>query len=245
MQKERCGLCWLGAISGLSVSAMLLLAADVVFAAARVPLPRPRPGTHVPPAIAMPEAPQSDPDCASRLAGTTVIERLPAIKGPGGCWADDVVRLVFIASSSAGRIKVSPPAVLRCGMAEALIHWVKEASDTAMRDFNAVITGISTATSFDCRGQNRVSTAKLSQHGLANAADVRALTFKDGKSLALTDPHASMHMRTWLHDAACQRFTTVLGPGSDGYHEDHIHLDLAHRRNGYRICQWDVRGPPE
>jgi hypothetical protein len=33
----------------------------------------------------------------------------------------------------------------------------------------------------------------------------------------------------------------VLGPGSDGYHEDHIHIDLAERRSGYRICQWDIR----
>jgi hypothetical protein len=32
----------------------------------------------------------------------------------------------------------------------------------------------------------------------------------------------------------------VLGPGSDGYHEDHIHLDLMERRGNYRICQWDV-----
>jgi hypothetical protein len=35
----------------------------------------------------------------------------------------------------------------------------------------------------------------------------------------------------------------VLGPGSDWYHEDHIHLDLMERRNGYRICQWDVWDP--
>ena len=42
---------------------------------------------------------------------------------------------------------------------------------------------------------------------------------------------------------ACARFTTVLGPGSDGYHEDHIHLDLAERSHGYRICQWNVLDP--
>ena len=45
-----------------------------------------------------------------------------------------------------------------------------------------------------------------------------------------------------LH-SACTRFSTVLGPGSDGYHEDHIHLDLMERRNNYRICQWDVWDP--
>ena len=35
----------------------------------------------------------------------------------------------------------------------------------------------------------------------------------------------------------------MLGPDSDWYHEDHIHLDLAERRNNYRICQWDVLDP--
>ena len=35
----------------------------------------------------------------------------------------------------------------------------------------------------------------------------------------------------------------MLGPGSDWYHEDHIHLDLMERRNNYRICQWDVLDP--
>ena len=51
-------------------------------------------------------------------------------------------------------------------------------------------------------------------------------------------------MREGLRESACHRFTTVLGPGSDGQHEGHIHLDLAERRQGYRICQWDVREPP-
>jgi len=36
----------------------------------------------------------------------------------------------------------------------------------------------------------------------------------------------------------------VLGPGSDGYHEEHIHLDLAERRNGYKLCEWELREPP-
>ena len=35
----------------------------------------------------------------------------------------------------------------------------------------------------------------------------------------------------------------MLGPGSDWYHEDHIHLDLMERRNNYRICQWNVYDP--
>jgi len=46
-----------------------------------------------------------------------------------------------------------------------------------------------------------------------------------------------------LH-SVCARFVTVLGPGSDWYHEEHIHLDLMERRNSsYRICQWNVWEP--
>jgi hypothetical protein len=51
--------------------------------------------------------------------------------------------------------------------------------------------------------------------------------------------HATMSLRAELVRSACQRFTTVLGPGK--YHENNIHLDLLQRRGGYRICQWEVR----
>jgi len=46
-----------------------------------------------------------------------------------------------------------------------------------------------------------------------------------------------------MKSSACARFSTVLGPGSDGNHEEHIHLDLAARRNNYKLCEWDVREP--
>jgi hypothetical protein len=52
------------------------------------------------------------------------------------------------------------------------------------------------------------------------------------------------NFREGLRKSACAQFTTVLGPGSDGSHEDHIHVDLLERRGGYRICEWDVREPP-
>jgi hypothetical protein len=47
-----------------------------------------------------------------------------------------------------------------------------------------------------------------------------------------------------MRKSACGRFSTVLGPGSDGYHEDHVHVDLMERAPGrFRMCQWDVRDP--
>jgi hypothetical protein len=32
-------------------------------------------------------------------------------------------------------------------------------------------------------------------------------------------------------------FSTVLAPGSNAYHEDHMHLDLMRRSSGRLICQ--------
>jgi hypothetical protein len=37
--------------------------------------------------------------------------------------------------------------------------------------------------------------------------------------------------------AACQQFTTVLAPGSNVYHYDHIHVDLMRRTSRRLICQ--------
>jgi len=61
----------------------------------------------------------------------------------------------------------------------------------------------------------------------------------------LTDPQLPRDFRDGLRKSACARFTTVLGPGSDGSHEDHIHVDLLERRGGYRICEWEVGEPGE
>jgi hypothetical protein len=98
-------------------------------------------------------------------------------------------------------------------------------------------------TSFDCRGRNGNVGAKLSEHGKANALDIHSLKLANGKVVELTDPHVPKDFREGLRKSVCAQFTTVLGPGSDGSHEDHIHVDLLERRGGYRICEWDVRYP--
>ena len=98
--------------------------------------------------------------------------------------------------------------------------------------------------SYDCRGRNRVAGAKISEHGKGNAIDIRAIKLANGTVVEFTSPIVAKDFRERVRAAACGRFSTVLGPGSDGYHESHIHLDLAERRGGFKMCQWDVREPP-
>jgi hypothetical protein len=90
---------------------------------------------------------------------------------------------------------------------------------------------------------NRVVGAKLSEHGKANALDIRSFKLADGRTVRPTNPAVARDFREQMRTTACARFMTVLGPGSDGYHEEHIHVDLAERHSDYRICHWDIRVP--
>jgi hypothetical protein len=99
------------------------------------------------------------------------------------------------------------------------------------------------AGSYDCRGRNGAKNGKVSEHGKGNAIDVRGFALADGRKIVLTDVNQPKPLREALEESACHRFTTVLGPGSDSHHDDHIHLDLLARHNGYRICEWAVREP--
>src|SRR5262249_26724040 len=95
------------------------------------------------------------------------------------------------------------------------------------------------------RGRNRIIGAKLSEHGKANALDIRSFKLVNGTVVELTDPTVAKDFRERLRKDTCARFSTLLGPGSDGYHENHVHVDLAERVGGHRMCQWEGREPGE
>jgi hypothetical protein len=230
------------------VLALIVLAVACDLAAARtVPLPRPRPVEATPaPEVAKPEEPPPPSACRLRLTTDWAIApSLPSLTG-GECGVDDVVHLEAIVLADKTRVAVTPPATMRCSFAEAIVHWVREDVVPAVRALDgATLKSVDNYASYDCRGRNRIVGAKLSEHGKANALDIRSLKLANGTVLGLTDAGVAKEFREGLKKVTCARFSTVLGPGSDGYHEDHVHLDLAERRGGYRMCQWDVREPDE
>lgn len=214
------------------------------------PWPRPAPQTaapvSLPPAAPPPPAAPSAETlaCLKRLSdGLAVATPLPAITGPNGCGASHPVRLEAVRTRAGRQVALQPPADLQCNMAEAVAHWVRDDLTPLTGAGQPALAAIVTAASYDCRGRNRREGAKLSEHGLANALDVRALKLADGKILGLTDRAVATELRLKARESACGRFTTVLGPDSDGYHEKHIHLDLIQRRSGFRLCQWAVHEP--
>lgn len=243
------GMAW---IVGVALVTSPVLADDV-------PLPRPRPAKPVASApwreplsfreaagaefnsAAVTSAPSP---CRTRLEKMATLAAMPRLIGPGICGGDDMVELESVQVEKGKRVEIKPAPLLRCEMAEQFALWVRD--DVAVRVAKAGLTlaSVDTYDDYSCRGRNRVFGAKVSEHGKGNAVDVRSLTFADKKVAMLTDKTFAKDIRTDLRASACARFTTVLGPGSDGYHEEHIHVDLAARHNGYRICQWNVLEPP-
>jgi hypothetical protein len=230
---------------------------------ASVPLPRARPAeapaaepdkagarkqapaeTAKPAEQAAPAAPP--PPSACRLALTeeiAIAPSIPDIHDTGGCGGEDLVRLEAVVLPDKRRVSVKPAAILRCPMASAITEWIRTDIAPLAASLGSVIGDLDNFDSYECRGRNRMVGGRLSEHGRANALDVRALRLANGQSISLTDRTVSRSFRESVLHSMCARFSTVLGPGSDGYHEDHIHLDLIERRNNYKICQWDVWDP--
>lgn len=158
----------------------------------------------------------------------------------------DAVRLDAVVLPDGSRAAVTPPATLRCNMAEAVVRWLREDVAAAVLELGAALRSIENYASYHCRGRNNIVGAQLSEHGKANALDIHSLRLGDGRRVGLTDPSVAKDFREKVKRTACNRFSTVLGPGSDGYHEDHVHVDLQERSHGqHGMCQWDVRDPME
>src|ERR1700687_6057324 len=232
------------------------------FLPASLPLPKPRPADapatepdkpaaakQAPAETGKPTeqaAPIPPPPSACRLALTeeiAIAPSIPDIHGPGGCGGEDLVRLEAVVLPDKHRVSLKPAAILRCAMASAIADWIRSDGAPLAARLGSVISDLDNFASFECRGRNRVAGAQLSEHGRANALDVRAIKLANGQSISLTDRTVSRELRESVLHSVCTRFSTVLGPGADWYHEDHIHLDLMERRNNYKICQWNVWEP--
>jgi hypothetical protein len=189
------------------------------------------------------ETPAAPSDCDLRLGKIAVFQHLSALIAPGECGAPDAVLLESVILPDQGRVAIAPPATLRCTMAEAVAQWIREDVAPAAAKLGAPPRELENMGSYECRGRNRISGATLSEHGRANALDVRGFKLANKADVVLADPKVPKDFRDAIRVSACARFSTVLGPGSDAEHAEHIHLDLIERRNNFKMCQWDVREP--
>lgn len=148
------------------------------------------------------------------------------------------VELSAIVLSPVRRVVLEPPATVDCALADAVADWVRQDLDPAFKAPGSLLAGLADTSGYACRSRNHIAGAKISEHARGNALDIGALVTADGKRIAVTGGDADL--LALLRNTACARFATVLGPGSDGFHEHHMHIDLEPRRHGSKICHWEL-----
>ena len=143
---------------------------------------------------------------------------------------------------AAGPAAVTPAATLACPLVATLDRFVSDqVQPAAARWFNQPVVEIKQISAYSCRGMNGDPNARISEHAFGNALDIAAFTLADGRKITVKDGwHGAPDEQGFLHDvqgAACDAFTTVLAPGSNAYHYDHMHVDLMRRAGGHSICE--------
>jgi hypothetical protein len=138
-------------------------------------------------------------------------------------------------------VAVSPPATLACPIVSELDRWISNSvQPAAMRWFGSPVSEIKQISAYSCRGMNGNPYARISEHAFGNALDIAAFTLADGRTITVkTGWNGLPEEQGFLRDiqgAACEQFSTVLAPGSNVHHYDHIHVDLMRRRDGHRAC---------
>jgi hypothetical protein len=216
--------------------------------ALRLPLPKPRPirlaslAPILPPELAnvmrkRPRiAPADDAYCLPRLASLgSDFQGLESIKD-GECGIFAPIKLAAIGSGET-EVKLSPAATIDCRVGDALSRWMDDVvQPAAQENLGGRVTAVRVAASYHCRTRDNIKGAPLSEHAFGNAIDIAAFRVGEGKAAKWieigpredgTAPDAKF--LSSIREEACGPFTTVLGPGSDVYHSEHFHLDLAAR----------------
>ena len=209
----------------------------------------PSPPLPIPPTPPGPTAtptPPPDTSCidALRAAGASA-EAAPQPKPDDpSCQIELPVRLTALAMPGGkGSIALPEAPVVACKFARPLTDWLSDiAAPLLGAARGTTLKAVRTGPGFECRSRNRQDGAKASAHGLGLAIDIAAFEFATGPALAIkSDGHSEADRGAFgaVRQAACGWFTTVLGPGSDPYHADHLHLDvqLHGSSDRYRICQ--------
>ncbi|QJP16394.1 extensin family protein [Starkeya sp. ORNL1] len=167
------------------------------------------------------------------------------IDGAGTCGMDHPFKVSGLAE---GQVAVTPAATLACPVTASLDRWMIESvQPAAMAWFGQPVVKIKQISAYSCRNMNGARTGKISEHAYGNALDIAAFTLADGREVVVQTgwkgaPEEQGFLRT-VQASACERFTTVLAPGSNIYHYNHIHVDLMRRTSGRGICQPAPRVP--
>ncbi len=191
----------------------------------------------LPPAPAQMSA--AEKQCRAKLGSLGVAFReMPRLTDDSGCLVDWPIEVTSLGDD----IDIQPAAVLNCEATAALAEYAQQTvSPRAQLDFGSRLATINHASAYVCRGRVGTGETKISEHAFGNAVDIGSFVLDGGRTLDVraygpAETRERDFMRS-VRGAACGRWKTVLGPGTNADHATHFHLDLAHRRRGSTYCK--------
>ncbi len=129
---------------------------------------------------------------AAKAHCTTVLAKLDVVviyKAPveeGECGTLAPVELVSVGKSP--QVALSPPAVVNCDMAAAIHDWIKiDVQPLAKKHLGYPVARMETMSSYSCRNAFGRKGGKLSEHGKANALDIRGFVSAKGQTAYLLE----------------------------------------------------------
>jgi hypothetical protein len=178
------------------------------------------------------------------LAGIEFGIELPPASTVSSCVIDTPVRLKAVGTKAVPQrfIRLPDEPLLACRFSEQIGNWMAELVAPLIAGRLATeVKAVRTGPGYECRTRNRAQGGKISAHAIGLALDISSFELSNGAVLTVK-PGGEERVRSAvsaLRTAACGWFTTVLGPGSDAAHAEHLHLDIsAHGSSDYyRICQ--------
>ena len=217
-------------------------------------LPPPRPAeapshpapNDVAPAEQTKSAPTIDQACLDRLSAAGIEFEpvtLPPAVNPECAIATPVqLKAIKLPPRWKTPIRLPDEPTLSCQFGERFGHWLRDLVAPLIAGKLAVeLKSVHTGPGYECRNRNRAEIGKISAHASGLAVDVVSFELANGGTLAIK-LNGDEHLRATvdaIRVAACGWFTTVLGPGSDVAHAEHMHVDILQHGSSdrYRICQ--------
>jgi hypothetical protein len=176
--------------------------------------------------------------CMTALTTKSVrFSGLPDKSFNGGCRTMDTIKLMDFGTPTTNL------GAMTCPLAANFTDWARFAVAPAARQYlRGEVVKIETMGTFSCRNINGGQSGKLSEHAFANAVDVSAFILRDGRRISVLQGwRGSAEEQAFLrrlHQSACKRFSTVLGPDYNGAHANHFHFDMAPSRlRGSAFCR--------
>lgn len=104
----------------------------------------------------------------------------------GDCGAPAPVELISVGSNP--QVTFSPPAIVTCDMVAALDRWFKSDVQPAARSMlGGPVVRVEIMSSYSCRNAYNRKKTKLSEHGRANAIDIRGFLTDRGNNTTLLE----------------------------------------------------------